>query len=231
MGKLRTRRALSPGPPGWQTETTELWYEESVDGWVFAFRLRGTTGHAEFSEIRIFPDNGEGERPAGSWDTDGSHPGRGITGAVLRKAVPSEWLKSLRSDELPNLLAQIPEEQIELAKDLGDLSYIDSPLADIGLLSESQLKNRPSRPGWKGHPDSYYLPFAIAIDEATQEGRRDTNVRAAMVLGGWCSPRMIKDARPKCVERGLLTKGPGPGKGGGRLTAKAKALMKEQADD
>jgi hypothetical protein len=229
MPKLRTRTRTEGGEGSWAVEVDELWYEETVDGWVYAMRLDGRPGDVVVTELRVFPEEPAVGRDPGEWDTDAQVAPGGLSTKTLRKARVPTWLKEAKEGELSQLLSRIPPEELEAAFRLGDLGVIDSPLASVQILSRRQLGR--SHPGRRGHPDRYYLAYAVAYVTQVEAGHYDAIKRAAVERR--ISPAESKNLRAKCVEKGFLEASGMPGRAGGGLTKKSLDLLArlEDAED
>ena len=88
----------------------------------------------------------------------------------------------------------------------------------------------PRRPGRKGHDDRFLAQVASVYVGALAAGSRRPIADAAERLrevGQHYSNARVRDLVFMARERGFLTGPPGPGRAGGELTPKAKAILAE----
>jgi hypothetical protein len=85
----------------------------------------------------------------------------------------------------------------------------------------------PRRPGPAGRPDTFYLDIAVRIDKATQARSRRPIADVTAQLPGY-TREYVRDLVREARRRDLLSQAL-PGKGGGRLTPRARRLLKKEA--
>ena len=198
-----------------------LYEEPLAGGWYVCASFAITAAHhLELAEVKVFP-GGRRERfrqgrvghlpDPGVWadspkalplDLEGVAPG-GITARLLREIRVNDLLKNALA-----LVAQVAGWNVPhsgLAQGLGELPV--------------------DRPGRAGRDDRFYIPWALRYDQKVAEGSRKPVSELAQE-GGFGSRDSVRDVIHECRVRQLLTKA-APGRPGGRLTAKARALAEE----
>jgi hypothetical protein len=192
----------------------EAWVEESLPGgWIAAFRiLPDPDGSPTVAELRVFPDHPR--RSAGRWapelpmvDTSKHVPRRGLTSRQLRDIkVPGAVLFTQR------LMKEFMKGWGELGADAA------SELFEPYQLTDEQPK--------RGRPPLSDLELARAarIYERALKSRKPIDrVREELSVSEDTARKRVGMAR----KRGLLTEAPS-GRPGGRLTPKAKELLRRE---
>ena len=216
------------------TATDELWYEAEVGEWVAAWRLLPQGGRVVFGELRLFPT--EPRRKAGRWSADRlgdrAHvPGGGITVKELRRLVleigehrrqalaeVARWVRKEQRRERPLLYPFGPEGLF--ARHGVTEAFVDLTRGEVsGALSTHLPPKRMRR------DDRFYAEMAAAYAEAVAAGNNRPIDTIADALGR--SRNTVKDVIREARARGLLTETT-HGRAGGRLTAKAKKLLRRR---
>lgn len=214
------------------TATDELWYEAEVGEWVAAWRLLPQGGRVVFGELRLFPN--EPRRKAGRWSADrlGDRtqvPPSGITVRELRRLVidigehrrraisdVSRWVGKKKRREQPLLHPFGPEGLFE--RHGVTEAFVDPTVGDASGALATHLPPKRMR-----RDDRFYAEMAAAYAEAVAAGNNRPIDTIAEALGR--SRNTVKDVIREARARGLLTETT-HGRAGGRLTAKAKKLLK-----
>jgi hypothetical protein len=193
--------------------------EESLDDqWTGVYRFEaGARGDVVLAEIRIVPSpRSESHRrrlkkylrppPREERPTP---PAEDLTARVLRRLTPG----GMRNFARDALLRSFGKEQLSKWRGF-----------------ETAALEAPRRPGRKGHDDRFLAQVASVYVGALAAGSRrpiaDTAERLREV-GQHYSNARVRDLVFMARERGFLTGPPGPGRAGGELTAKAKAVLDE----
>jgi biotin operon repressor len=213
--------------------TNELWYEADLGDWVAAWRLLPQGGRVVFGELRLFPN--EPRRKAGRWSADrlgdrAQVPGGGITVRELRRLVREigrhrgqaraevgRWIGKERRRKQPLFHPFGPE---------GLFERHGRTEAFVDLASGEVSGSTPHLPPKRMRRDErFYAEMAAAYAEAVSAGNKRPVDTIAEALGR--SRNTVKDVIREARARGLLTETT-HGRAGGRLTAKAKKLLKQR---
>jgi hypothetical protein len=215
------------------TKTNELWYEAEVDEWVAAWRLLPQGGRVVFGEMRLFPN--EPRRKAGRWSADrlgdrAQVPGGGITVRELRRLVleigqhrrqaqadVTRWIGEKERRERPLLFPFGPEGLFE--RHGVTEAFVDPASGLVGGALATHLPPKRMR-----RDERFYAEMAAAYAEAVSAGNNRPVDAIAKALGR--SRNTVKDVIREARARGLLTETT-HGRAGGRLTSKAKKLLKQ----
>lgn len=208
--KCRRRLPVSRRPEGWVQQPLG-------DGWVASYRLMVKEGRPVIAEVRIHLDDGRGQ---GNWsEAPADLPGEGVPAQALRR-----------------LGLKVAKEQFaafhrELERDREFATLVPPSTYALG----SALHSR--RPGRKGHPESFYVLFALAYLDRLGKGSahpiKDLAARPPVRISGYVSGRnvtseaSVRDIIHQARRKGFLTSSP-PGRAGGHLTPKAKQAFLEQ---
>jgi hypothetical protein len=211
----------------------ELWYEAKVGEWVAAWRLLPQGGRVVFGELRLFPD--EPRRKAGRWSAErlgdrAQVPGGGVTVKELRRLVleigehrrqalseVSRWVRKEMRREKP-LGAPFRPEGL-FARHGVTQAFVDQTRGEVSAFATHLQPKRMRR------DDRFYAEVAAAYAEAVAAGNNRAIDTIADALGR--SRNTVKDVIREARARGLLTETT-HGRAGGRLTAKAKKLLRRR---
>jgi hypothetical protein len=213
--------------------TNELWYEADLGDWVAAWRLLPQGGRMVFGELRLFPN--EPRRKAGRWSADrlgdrAQVPRGGITVRELRQLVLD--IGRHRGQARAEVGRWVANEE-RRQRPLGDPFGPEGLFARHGLSKAFVDQARGEVIGFDMHlpprrmrrDDRFYAEMAAAYAEAVAAGNNRPIDTIAEALGR--SRNTVKDVIREARARGLLTETT-HGRAGGRLTAKAKRLLKQR---
>jgi hypothetical protein len=216
------------------TKTDELWYEAEVGEWVAAWRLLPQGGRVVFGEVRLFPN--EPRRKAGRWSADrlgdrAQVPGGGITVRELRRLVleigrhrgqaraeVTRWVRKEQRRRQPLFYPFGPEGLFE--RHGASEAFVDPASGQTGGAFATHLPPKRMR-----RDERFYAEMAAAYAEAVSAGNNRPVDTIAAALGR--SRNTVKDVIREARARGLLTETT-HGRAGGRLTAKAKRLLRQR---
>jgi hypothetical protein len=219
------------------TATNELWYEAEVGDWVAAWRLLPQGGRVVFGELRLFPN--EPRRKAGRWSADrlgdrARVPGGGITVKELRRLVLEIGEHRRRSQsEVGRWIGREQRRKQPLGYPFGPEglferhgvteAFVDPASGLEGGFVATHLPPKRMR-----RDERFYAEMAAAYAEAVSAGNNRPIDTIAQALGR--SRNTVKDVIREARARGLLTETT-HGRAGGRLTARAKRLLKPRKDE
>jgi transposase-like protein len=212
------------------TATDELWYEAEVGDWIAAWRLLPQGGRVVFGELRLLPN--EPRRKAGRWSGDRARvPGGGITVRELRRLVLEigEHRRQARSGVANRITKELRRERPLLypfgPEGLFERHGVTGPFVDEtgGVVSGVFAMHLP--PKRMRRDDRFYAEMAAAYAEAVAAGNNRPIDTIADALGR--SRNTVKDVIREARARGLLSETT-HGRAGGRLTAKAKRLLRQR---
>jgi hypothetical protein len=212
------------------TATDELWYEAEVGEWVAAWRLLPQGGRVVFGELRLLPN--EPRRKAGRWSADRARvPGGGITVKELRRLVVeigehrrqaqsgvSNWITKELRRERPLLYPFGPQGLFERHGVTG--AFVDETGGVVSGVVAMHLAPKRMR-----RDNRFYAEMAAAYAQAVEAGNNRPIDTIADALDR--SRNTVKDVIREARARGLLTETT-HGRAGGRLTAKAKRLLRQR---
>jgi hypothetical protein len=219
------------------TATDELWFEAQLGEWQAAWRLLPQGGRVVFGELRLFPS--EPRRKAGRWSADrlgdrAQVPGGGITVKELRRLVRevgehrrqalsevSRWVGKEQRRERPLPSPFGPEGLFE-RHGLTE-ALVDQTQGIGGGIVATHLPPRRMR-----RDERFYAEMAAAYAEAVGAGNNRPIDTIADALGR--SRNTVKDVIREARARRLLTETT-HGRAGGRLTVKAKKLLKQRHNE
>jgi hypothetical protein len=216
------------------TKTDELWYEAEIGEWVAAWRLLPQGGRVVFGEVRLFPN--EPRRKAGRWSADrlgdrAQVPGGGVTVRELRRLVleigrhrrqaqadVARWVRNEQRRRQPLFYPFGPEGLFE--RHGVSEPFVDAARGEMSGVLAAHLPPRRMR-----RDERFYAEMAAAYAEAVSAGNNRPIDTIAEALGR--SRNTVKDVIREARARGLLTETT-HGRAGGRLTAKAKRLLRKR---
>jgi transposase-like protein len=211
------------------TATDELWYEAEVDDWVAAWRLMPQGGRVVFGELRLLPN--EPRRKAGRWSANRAQvPGGGITVKELRRLVNEigQHRREAQSGVANRITKELRRER-PLGYPFGpeglferhgaSQAVVDQTSGSVSVVATHLPPKRMRR------DDRFYAEMAAAYAEVVAAGNNRPVDTIAEALGR--SRNTVKDVIREARARGLLSETT-HGRAGGRLTAKAKRLLKQR---
>jgi hypothetical protein len=142
-------------------------------------------------------------------------------GSTRERGITARRLRDIPFGELADVARRRPAVTIDQSVRLTTLHDVWSSL------SVRMERERTRRPGRRGRPDRYYAEIALAYESWVGTGQ-SLSVLAAE-LGDLPVPT-LRTALQIARTRGFLTKAPGKGQKGGRVTDKARQLLKEDGD-
>ncbi len=189
----------------------EAWVEEPLPGgWIAAFRiLPDPDGSPTVAELRVFPDHAR--RSAGRWAPE--HPMVNAREHVPRGGLTSRLLREIK---VPGAVLFTQRLMDEYAKGWAALGAdaVSELFEPHGLTDEGPKRGRPPL------SDLELARAARIYERAVKDGQPIDRVREELGVSEDTARKRVGMAR----KRGLLTEAP-PGRPGGRLTPKAKALL------
>jgi hypothetical protein len=213
----------------------DVWVEVPLGrDWIAAYRLVEQRGYPVVAELRIFPaekkvwKNKVGSRSAGEWSAEilgrtAKVPRGGITARMVRAVrigehhrVASEFISELRGQGgEPNIALDLIQGKAAGRMEVHSTFEIKKtePRSDV----------RPRRRLAKGRPEIFYAEMARAYVEELQAGSKRPIVDLAKRLR--LDRSKVRDMIYAARRRGLL-EGGSQGKKGGKLSDKAKRLLR-----
>jgi hypothetical protein len=201
---------------GATTDTSVVF--EAFDDWCVGLRIDMREGEMAVGEVRIFPTRQLRDQALQRM-SDAAFRAEGGATAALPASVPAGGLDAMSLKSLPfgRLIRQA----------LADVSKFAHVAEELDLAPEgwgNQVENALPRPGPRGHPQRFFAEVAGEYLELIRQGDSRPNETLARrhTVAPSTGQGWIKTAR----REGLLTSA-GRGRPGGRLTAKATALLEE----
>jgi hypothetical protein len=192
----------------------ELWFERSFaeNKWIAAYRLILYRGSVRVGEVRVFPREA-GRREPGTWSGERRSgearvPGSGLNARLIRQARFGADMTELRG-EISRLLVDYGPDLFKGVL-FGQYDLLEQPIP-------------PKKTGKAGTPDKEYLLAASLYAEAIVDPKVKSPIKYVQARMSLASPENARDLVHEARRRNLLT-ATTPGKAGGELTPKAKAL-------
>jgi hypothetical protein len=191
-------------------ETLATWVELPFgDGWTAAYRITSQDGAPIVAEVRLYPA-GSGYLP-GQWGgalrgARAEAPRGGITAAMLRRLGVGAALRAA-------------------SRAFEQMRAVRSELPAAWPHAEAFVSDPPARrgPGRPGMPDHALAELARDYLAALGAGSRSPAIDVARRRR--LSPARVRDLMFKARRRGILTPATMPGRHGGDLTARGRALL------
>ena len=203
----------------------ECWLEDEItDGWMVAYRVLPQKGRPVVGEVRIHPGSPGSDFDAGEWSAEWE----GFKAEVPEGGIRAKLLtKQLRFGRYLSEVAEIvrPMEQKWGRSALYDRGQL---LSRHGFTPEVAERETPV-----GRPSQYSLldlaRFARDLNRIIRHGNPKAPVKELAEVLGVEHEKMSRQIN-RAREKGMLDK-PEPGLSGGRLTERARALLRDAGEE
>ena len=187
-----------------------MWATQHLDErWTLEARLEREGDSLTIAEIRVVPRR-RGHVPGAPTH---ERPGE----RVPRGGVPANVLREIRTSEI----------YAELRRRIdGLVDWRDPDQADfVRSVWLADARAEPRHPGRRGRDDRYYAGIAAAYVSLVEDDHSPHPVKdLAEMIGKEVTPNAAAQLVHEARSRGLLTASP-PGRAGGHLTARARAIL------
>jgi hypothetical protein len=202
-----------------------VWSTGTIDDWTLALRFVGRDGVPILSELRVFPTEPDGVSTGTPTEWTGNPdavPGNGLRAAFVKNLALGRIEGQVRQALADHHHPVWP----------GDRESYDNEPPDhymewLEVTSRSGVEPKrtasPQQPGRPALSDEHLAAVALHYTDALAEGTPATAyVEEQMQEGNESLP--VASWVDKARKRGFLTPSPKPGRPGGKLTEKAKAV-------